>query len=92
MSKYLLVVQYLKAFERSLDDNHEVWLKMSGYDGSFMLLETMTHEEEFIAFKLLSNTGELFSVIQSYQQLNFAVFSKPKDSPARKAHRIGFKN
>ncbi len=92
MSKYTLVVDYLKAFEQTLDDNHEVWLKMPGYNGSFLLLETMTCKDEFIAFELMSDTAEIFSVIQSYSQLNFSVFSKLKRNPSEPKKRIGFKN
>ena len=91
MSKYSLIVDFLKRFEQTLDDNHEVWLKLPGYNNTFKVLETITGDDEFLAFHLLSGTGEHFSLIQSYSTLNFAVFAKPKSFPDKPAQRIGFK-
>lgn len=49
MSKYSLIVEFLKGFERTLDDNHEVWLQIPGYNTTFKILETMTGEDEFLS-------------------------------------------
>ena len=91
MSNYSLIVNYLKAFEQTLDDNHEVWITFPDYNSSFLLSATLTGGDMFIAFELLSDDGKSCSVIQNYSQLNFAVFSKPKISAKEQARRIGFK-
>ena len=90
MSKYSLIVEFLKGFESTLDDNHEVWLQFPGYNTTFKILETMTGEDEFLTLHLVSGTGEHFSLIQSYSALNFAVFAKTKSSPDKPVQRIGF--
>ena len=91
MSKYGLIVEYLKGFERTLDENHELALKFPDYDGSYILLSTQNGKDEFIAFESLSDLGKTFAVIQSYSQLNFAVFSNPKPDTQPEARRAGFK-
>lgn len=92
MPKYSLIVEYLKAFEQTLDDNHEVWITFPDYDCSFLLQATENGKDEFIAFELLSKANEYFAVIQHYSQLNFAVFSKEKAQSATSARRIGFRD
>ena len=90
MSRYNLIVSYLKGFEQTLDANHEVWVQFPKYDALFLLQSTQTGGDDFIAFELLSENGEIISVIQSYSQLNFAVFSKQKANLANPPHRVGF--
>ena len=90
MGKYALIVQYLKNFEQTLKDNHELWIKFPEYDCSFSLQATENGDDEFIAFDLLSETNEHFSVVQNYSQLNFAVFSKPSGTNSDKVKPVGF--
>ena len=91
MSKYDLIVEYLKAFEHTLDGNHELALKFPNYGNSHLLVSTHNGEDEFIAFELLSDFGESLAVIQNYSQLNFAVISKPKPDTQSEARRAVFK-
>lgn len=76
--KYSLVKQCLQDFEQTLDDNHEMALAFPDYGGPFVLYATRSGGDTFIAFELLSDNGEIFTVVQNYSQLNFAVFSKLK--------------
>ena len=75
VSKYTLIVEYLKGFESTLDGKHELALKFSDYGGPYLLLSTQNGKDEFISFELLSDTGESLAVIQSYSQLNFIAIS-----------------
>ena len=90
MWKYDLIVKYLKQFEQKLDDSHELWIKFPAYDSSFSLKETVNGADEFIAFDLRSEDNEHFSVIQSYSQLNFAVFAKPRTVTDKQGKSMGF--
>ena len=91
-NNYSHIVEYLKAFEHTLDDNHEVWITFPDYNSSFLLSATLTGGDMFIAFELLSMDGESCSVIQNYSQLNFAVFSKRRNNLDRPKQKIGFKS
>ena len=87
MSKYALIVLYLKDFEQTLDDNHEVWITFPEYGGPFFLKSTINGGNEFIAFELLTENNTRLTVLQNYSQLNFALLSKLKADakiPARK--------
>ncbi len=90
MSKYTLIVKYLKAFEAELDENQEMCIKFPDYETSFLLQSTITGGDDFIAFELLSDKGEKISVIQSYSQLNFAITSRSKPIADKPARRVGF--
>lgn len=88
--KYSLVKQCLQDFEQTLDDNHEMALAFPDYGGPFVLYATRSGGDTFIAFELLSDNGEIFTVVQNYSQLNFTVFSKLKANLEAPPRRAGF--
>ena len=90
MSKYTLIVKYLKMFESALDDQHELGLIFPDYGGAYILQSTASGANEFIAFDLLTESGESISVIQNYSQLNFAIVSCSKLIAGEEKRRMGF--
>lgn len=90
MSKYTLIAEYLQGFEKTLDTDHEIALKFPDYGGPFVLLSTRAGKDDFIAFELLSESGEFFTVIQDCSHVNFAVFPKLKADLKKPPRRAGF--
>lgn len=90
MSKYSLIKNYLKKFEQTLDENHEMALIFPSYGGPYLLQITETGGDEYIAFEMLSDSGEKLAVIQDYSQLNFSVVSRLKPDAQKPARRLGY--
>ena len=76
--------------KKTLDENHEIALTFPEHGGPFVLDATRSGGNEFIAFELLFDTGEKFTVIQTYSHVNFAVSSKLKANFEVPARRAGF--
>ena len=89
-SKYEHIVNYLRIFEQSLDDKHEVGIIIAPYNRPFPLAVTRGGGEDFIFFELVNDDNDTFAVVCHYSQLNFAIVPLPKEKTEQTARRIGF--
>lgn len=60
------------------------------YGGPFVLYQTRSGADDFIAFELLSDSGENFTVIQDCSHVNFAISPKLKADLNTPPRRAGF--
>lgn len=85
------ILRHIKTFEGSLDDEHEVALKLSSFGQSITI--SVTH----IGFSnpsILTFSGYVgdspAQLIQHVSQLSFLLVSAKKTDPEKPARRIGF--
>lgn len=89
--KYEIIIEEIKAFESSLDDEHEVCLRLASFGQKVDLAVTdigYANPDLFI-FRGLAE-GRPAVLIQHQSQLNFLLLSCRKPNGSRPARRIGF--
>ena len=87
---YSYIVNMLRIFENSLDNEHEVGIKIPDLSKPYPLAVTRGGNDNFILFELVANNGDTFAVIQNYSQLNFSIWALPKQIHGSCPRRIGF--
>lgn len=89
-TQFEILKRYIQEFEASLDDEHEVALRLTNFGSSItMSVVDIGYEESvLLVFKGYIN-GQYSTLIQHVSQLNFLLTSVPKD-PDRPKQRIGF--
>ena len=89
-TQYEILKRYIRDFESSLDDGHEVALYLANFGQSVLMHVTEISYEKSVlmVFKGYVN-GQMSTLIQHVSQLNFLLTSVQKvpDAPKR---RIGF--
>ena len=88
---YRILTSYIKDFEASLDDDHEVCLLLASFGQSVNLAVTEIgfKNPDILVFR--GYVGGLYStIIQHQTQLNFLAVAQEKEDPKKPPRRIGF--
>lgn len=89
---YERVVMYLKKFEETLDDNHEVAMGFAGGDAGVLRIEGMGYfDPDIVTFYGSDPAGGKMQLVQHVSQLNVALRALPKAVETQAAKRIGFR-
>lgn len=89
--QYELLCKHIKAFQDTLDDEHEVGLQLASFGQSIVLnvVEIGYSNPCLIHFYGYYN-GNKCHLIQHVNQLSFLLLAVPKSDPDKPARRIGF--
>ena len=90
---YERIVMYLKNFEESLDNEHEVAMGFTGGDAGILRIEGMGYfDPDIITFYGSDPTGAKTQLVQHVSQLNVMLRALPKsvekDEPTRSGVRL----
>ncbi len=91
---YERLILYIKNFEDTLDNNHEVALGMTGGDAGVLRIEGLGFfDPDIVTFYGTDPTGVKTQLIQHVSQLNVLLRAMPRQSeePEVEANRIGFR-
>jgi hypothetical protein len=86
-----VIMESIKDFEDSLDNDHEVAIQLASFGQSILLNVTSIgfSNPSLIHFYGYVN-GQFAELIQHVNQLSFLLLSTKKDEPTREPRRIGF--
>lgn len=89
---YERIIMYLKNFEESLDDEHEVAMGFTGGDAGVLRIEGMGYyDPDIVTFYGSDPTGAKTQLIQHVTQLNVMLRTLPKAVETAEPTRIGFR-
>jgi len=89
---YERVVLYLKKFEETLDDNHEVAMGFTGASAGVLRIEGMGYfDPDIVTFYGSDPAGGKMQLVQHFSQLNVVLRALPKQIEAAAPKRIGFR-
>ena len=89
--QYEILCKDIKEFEQSLDDEHEVALKLASFGQSITLNVTNIGYSNPSLIHFYGYVGnDKAHLIQHVNQLNFLMIATPKIDPQKPARRIGF--
>lgn len=88
---YEVIVNEIKDFEQSLDDEHEVAVKLASFGQSITLSVTGLGYANPSTLLFYGYVGEQrATLVQHMSQLNFLLLAVKKPDPAKPPRRIGF--
>ena len=89
---YERIVLYIKNFEESLDNEHEVAMGFTGADAGILRIEGMGYfDPDIITFYGSDPTGAKTQLVQHVSQLNVMLRALPKSVEKDEPTRIGFR-
>jgi len=89
---YERVVLYLKKFEETLDDNHEVAMGFVGATAGVLRIQGMGYfDPDIVTFYGTDPAGGKMQLVQHVSQLNVVLRALPKEVEATEPNRIGFR-
>lgn len=89
--KYEKIIEQIRDFEESLDENHEVGLKLASFGSSITMLVTeIGYQNPDLLYFYGSINGTESQLIQHMSQLNFLLTSVEREDKSVPARRIGF--
>ncbi|GGX53491.1 hypothetical protein GCM10007385_21950 [Tateyamaria omphalii] len=89
---YERIIMYLKNFEESLDNEHEVAMGFTGGDAGVLRIEGMGYfPPDVVTFYGSDPTGSKTQLIQHVSQLNVMLRALPKAVEQAEPNRIGFR-
>ena len=89
---YERIVLYLKNFEDSLDNEHEVAMGFTGGDAGVLRIEGMGYfDPDIVTFYGSDTTGAKTQLIQHVTQMNVMLRALPKAVEQAAPNRIGFR-
>ena len=89
--QYEVLCNDIKDFENSLDDEHEVALKLASFGQSITLSVTNIGYSNPSLIHFYGYVGnDKAHLIQHVNQLNFLMIAVPKANPKKPARKIGF--
>ena len=89
-SSYLKFVECINAFEKSLDDDHEIGAKVSSpSEATFYIQDVGYYDSQIMSFSGVNEKGERLQLIQHVSQLSVLLLALKKRD--EEAVRIGFK-
>jgi len=91
--QHKLIMESIQDFEKSLDDNHEIALKLTHVGQAITLLvEDIGYlNPSLLQFQGTVN-GKSAVLMQHVSQINFLMIAVPKLEPSKPPCRIGFKS
>lgn len=88
---YEVIVNIIKEFEQSLDDEHEVAVKLASFGQSLTLSVTNVGYVNPSTLLFYGYIGEQHAtLVQHMSQLNFLLLAVKKLDPSKPTRRIGF--
>jgi len=88
---YEVILKRIKEFESSLDENHEVAVKLASFGQTITMSVTDIGYSNPSTLVFYGYIGEQkATLIQHMSQLNFLLLSVPKPDPEKPPRRIGF--
>lgn len=89
---YERIIMYLKNFEESLDNEHEVAIGFTGGDAGVLRIEGMGYfDPDIVTFYGSDPAGAKTQLIQHVTQLNVMLRALPKSVETAAPNRIGFR-
>lgn len=89
---YERIIMYLKNFEESLDNEHEVAMGFAGGDAGVMRIEGMGYfDPDIVTFYGSDPTGAKTQLVQHVTQMNVMLRALPKAVEQAEPNRIGFR-
>lgn len=89
---YERIVMYLKNFEESLDNEHEVAMGFAGGDAGVLRIEGMGYfDPDIVTFYGADSSGAKTQLIQHVTQTNVMLRALPKAVERSAPNRIGFR-
>lgn len=89
---YERIIMYLKNFEESLDNEHEVAMGFAGGDAGVMRIEGMGYfDPDIVTFYGSDPTGAKTQLVQHVTQMNVMLRALPKAVEQAEPTRIGFR-
>lgn len=90
-SAYDVIMESIKEFENTLDDDHEVGMLLASFGQSLLLaVESVEVGDGSTLIFIGRLNDQRTTLIQSISQLNFLLMAVPKQDPTKPARRIGF--
>ena len=91
--KYEKILEQIHDFEASLDNDHEIALRLASFGTSVTMIVTSLgyQNPDILYFHGLVN-GKIAQLIQHASQLNFLLTSVEREDKTKPARRIGFAN
>lgn len=89
--QYEVIIERIREFEKDLDDDHEIALKLASFGKHITLNVTKIgyNNPSIIVFNGYVE-GNRATLIQHISQLSFLLVSVPKSEPDKPPRRIGF--
>ncbi len=91
--KYEKIMEQIHDFEKELDDDHEIALKLASFGSSTtMTVASIGYQNPDMLYFYGFVNGKDAQLIQHTNQLNFLITSVERQDKSKPAHRIGFLN
>lgn len=88
---YQRVILYIKNFEKSLDDEHEIAMGLTDTGTGTLRIEGLGYfDPDIITFYGTDQTGARVQLVQHVSQLNVLLRATPKAVETEEPRRIGF--
>lgn len=89
--KHEKIMEQIQEFEKDLDDEHEIALRLTSFGSSITMIVTSIEYQnpDMLYFYGIVN-GKPAQLIQHTNQLNFLITSVEREDKSRPARRIGF--
>lgn len=92
-TQYEIIMREIADFECTLDDEHEVALKLCNFGQTILMnVENIGYHNPHLIFYYGYVNGQYSQLIQHINQISFLLMSVPKSNPNAPARRIGFKS
>ena len=89
--KYEKIMEEIHDFEKDLDDNHEIALKLASFGSSVTMIVTdIGYQNPDMLYFYGYVNGKSAQLIQHINQLNFLITSVEREDKSKPARRIGF--
>lgn len=91
--KYEKILEQIHNFEASLDEDHEIALRLTSFGTSVtMIVTSLGYQNPDILYFYGLVNGKKPQLIQHASQLNFLLTSVEREDKTKPARRIGFAN
>lgn len=89
--KYEKIMQEIYDFEKNLDNEHEIALKLASFGSSVtMIVTSISYQNPDMLYFYGFVNGKDAQLIQHISQLNFLITSVERKDKSKPARRIGF--
>ena len=89
--KYEKIIEEIYHFEKDLDDEHEIALKLTAFGASTtMIVTSIGYQNPDMLYFYGFVNGKDAQLIQHVSQLNFLITSIEREDKTKPARRIGF--
>ena len=88
---YQRLILYIKNFEKTLDDEHEIAMSFTDTGAGFLRIEGLGYfDPDIVTFYGTDQVGMRMQLVQHVSQLNVLLRALPKAPEAGEPRRIGF--